>query len=191
MTRAIRRRILGSSPLTAPSAVHLTVHIYPITAKMGSLWDCSLPLSPHQRFVWVEYSTTLTACQPKRENFFINCLSNLRRGKKERKPHRPKQHLGRLSKGIIRKSRNVGYWSWVIVRCAETGRAPPASGVIVRAAAFSAGLRTVRTEFLIRLKASPSEQNDIAGDAAIISLKKRFIEQPFIRMILTALLGLT
>ena len=31
-----------------------------------------------------------------------------------------------------------------MTRCADTGRVPPASGVIVSAAAFPAGLRTVR-----------------------------------------------
>ena len=35
----------------------------------------------------------------------------------------------------------------MIVRWAETGRVPPDKGVIVTAAAFPAGLRTVRTEF--------------------------------------------
>ena len=34
----------------------------------------------------------------------------------------------------------------VIMRCADTGRVPPARGVMVSAAAFPAGLRTVRTE---------------------------------------------
>ena len=34
----------------------------------------------------------------------------------------------------------------VITRCADTGRVPPASGVMVNAAAFPAGLRTVKTE---------------------------------------------
>ena len=40
------------------------------------------------------------------------------------------------------------YWICVITRCAETGRVPPASGVIVRAAAVPAGFRTVRTELM-------------------------------------------
>ncbi len=35
---------------------------------------------------------------------------------------------------------------WVMIRCADTGRVPPASGVMVSAAAFPAGLRTVKTE---------------------------------------------
>jgi hypothetical protein len=35
----------------------------------------------------------------------------------------------------------------VTTRCAETGRVPPASGVIVSAVELPAGLRTVRTEF--------------------------------------------
>lgn len=34
-----------------------------------------------------------------------------------------------------------------MTRCAKTGRAPPASGVIVNAAALPAGFRTVRIEF--------------------------------------------
>ena len=36
----------------------------------------------------------------------------------------------------------------MITRCADTGRVPPARGVTVSAAAFPAGLRTVRTEFV-------------------------------------------
>ena len=36
----------------------------------------------------------------------------------------------------------------VITRCADTERVPPARGVMVSAAAFPAGLRTVRTEFV-------------------------------------------
>lgn len=34
------------------------------------------------------------------------------------------------------------YWIWVITRCADTGRVPPADGVIVRAAAVPSGFRT-------------------------------------------------
>ena len=36
-----------------------------------------------------------------------------------------------------------------MVRCAETGRVPPASGVIVSAAALLAGLRTVKMELMV------------------------------------------
>ena len=39
-----------------------------------------------------------------------------------------------------------GYWMRMITRCAETGRVPPARGVMVRVAAVPSGLRTVRTE---------------------------------------------
>ena len=35
----------------------------------------------------------------------------------------------------------------VITKCADTGRVPPARGVMVSAAAFPVGLRTVKTEF--------------------------------------------
>ncbi len=38
------------------------------------------------------------------------------------------------------------YWICVITRCAETGRVPPASGVIVSAAAVPLGFLTVKTE---------------------------------------------
>ena len=37
----------------------------------------------------------------------------------------------------------------VITRCADTGRVPPAKGVIVRAAALPAGLRTVNIELTV------------------------------------------
>ena len=36
----------------------------------------------------------------------------------------------------------------MITKCAETGRVPPANGVIVRAAAVPSGFRTVRTELI-------------------------------------------
>ena len=36
----------------------------------------------------------------------------------------------------------------VITRCAETGRGPPATGVMVSAAAFPAGFLTVKTELI-------------------------------------------
>ena len=38
------------------------------------------------------------------------------------------------------------HWSWVITRWADTGRVPPATGVMVSAAAVPSGLRTVRME---------------------------------------------
>ena len=38
------------------------------------------------------------------------------------------------------------YWICVITKCAETGRVPPASGVMVSAAELPAGFRTVKTE---------------------------------------------
>ena len=41
------------------------------------------------------------------------------------------------------------YANWMIVRCAETGRVPPALGVTVSAAAFEEGLRTVSVEFAV------------------------------------------
>jgi hypothetical protein len=34
-------------------------------------------------------------------------------------------------------------------KCAETGRVPPAKGVIVKAGVFPAGLRTVKIEFTL------------------------------------------
>ena len=37
----------------------------------------------------------------------------------------------------------------MITRCADTGRVPPARGVTVSAAAFPAGLRTVKIEFVV------------------------------------------
>ena len=40
------------------------------------------------------------------------------------------------------------YWICVITKCAETGRVPPANGVIVSAAAVPSGFRTVRTELI-------------------------------------------
>jgi hypothetical protein len=43
-------------------------------------------------------------------------------------------------------SRQLDYWICVITRCAETGRVPPANGVMVSAVELSAGLRTVSTE---------------------------------------------
>ena len=46
----------------------------------------------------------------------------------------------------IRRCLKKHYPICVITRCADTGRVPPARGVMVRAAAFPAGLRTVRTE---------------------------------------------
>ena len=43
----------------------------------------------------------------------------------------------------------IDYWIWRITRCAETGCVPPANGVIVRAAALTAGFRTVNTELIV------------------------------------------
>ncbi|MDD5924220.1 MAG: hypothetical protein PUC88_05470 [Clostridia bacterium] len=37
----------------------------------------------------------------------------------------------------------------VMTRCAETGRVPPASGVIVNAVELPAGFRTVRIELIM------------------------------------------
>jgi hypothetical protein len=45
------------------------------------------------------------------------------------------------------KARPVPQRNWVITRWADTGRVPPARGVIVIAEGFPAGLRTVRMEF--------------------------------------------
>ena len=36
-----------------------------------------------------------------------------------------------------------------MVRCVETGRVPPASGVMVSAAALPAGFRTVKMELMV------------------------------------------
>ena len=47
---------------------------------------------------------------------------------------------------VILTSFRLYYDICVITRCAETGRVPPARGVMVSAAALPAGLRTVRTE---------------------------------------------
>ena len=47
---------------------------------------------------------------------------------------------------VLRLSR--GYWIWVITKCAETGRVPPARGVMVSAAAVPSGFRTVKTELI-------------------------------------------
>jgi len=40
------------------------------------------------------------------------------------------------------------YWIWTITRCADTGRVPPARGVMVSAAAVPSGFLTVRTELM-------------------------------------------
>ena len=40
------------------------------------------------------------------------------------------------------------YCSCMITKCAETGLAPPAKGVVVRAAALPAGFLTVNIEFI-------------------------------------------
>jgi len=40
------------------------------------------------------------------------------------------------------------HWICVITKCAETGRVPPASGVMVSAAAVPSGFRTVKTELI-------------------------------------------
>ncbi len=45
-----RRRILGIIPLTAPSAVHLTICFAPGSQHPGFSVGASLPLSPLQRF---------------------------------------------------------------------------------------------------------------------------------------------
>ena len=47
---------------------------------------------------------------------------------------------------VLRSS--MDYWIRVITRCAETGRVPPASGVMVSAAAVPSGFRTVKTELI-------------------------------------------
>ena len=49
--------------------------------------------------------------------------------------------------GMVLRS-SVRYWICVITKCAETGRGPPASGVIVSAAAAPAGFCTVKTELM-------------------------------------------
>jgi len=41
------------------------------------------------------------------------------------------------------------YWICKITRCAETGRVPPANGVIVSAVALPAGFLTVKTELTV------------------------------------------
>ena len=46
------------------------------------------------------------------------------------------------------------YDNCVMIKCADTERVPPASGVIVKAAAVPAGLRTVRTEFVVVVSTS-------------------------------------
>ena len=52
-------------------------------------------------------------------------------------------------RGVSRLNfRPQAHWIWVITKCAETGRVPPANGVMVSAVEFPAGLRTVSTELM-------------------------------------------
>ena len=57
LTYALRRRILGSlHPLTAPSAVHLTVRFLPAFQRRGLSGRAWPPLSPLQRFGVYEFT---------------------------------------------------------------------------------------------------------------------------------------
>lgn len=53
-----------------------------------------------------------------------------------------------LQRGLFLTSCHPNQPICVITRCADTGRVPPARGVMVSAAALPSGLRTVRTELV-------------------------------------------
>ena len=66
ITLVTRRRILGKMPLTAPSAVHLTVAFSPGSHLPGLSVQRVPPLSPHQRF---NYRKSIAQAAPRVKSF--------------------------------------------------------------------------------------------------------------------------